>query len=58
MINKLLPCVGKYKIYAILAPLMMLVEVAMEVLLPIVMKNIIDIGINGNNPDYRLKYGL
>ncbi|MFR1566001.1 MAG: ABC transporter ATP-binding protein [Christensenellales bacterium] len=58
MINKLLPCVGKYKIYAILAPLMMLVEVAMEVLLPIVMKNIIDIGINGNNPDYCLKYGL
>lgn len=58
MIKKLLPCVGKYKIYAILAPLMMVVEVAMEVLLPIVMKLIIDNGIQAGDTQYCLKMGL
>ena len=32
MLKRLLPCVGKYKVYAVLAPLMMLIEVTMEVL--------------------------
>lgn len=58
MLKRLLPCVGKYKVYAVLAPLMMLIEVAMEVLLPIVMKNIIDNGIQAQNTDYCLKMGL
>lgn len=58
MLKRLLPCVGKYKVYAVLAPLMMLIEVAMEVLLPIVMKNIIDNGIQAQNTEYCLKMGL
>ncbi len=58
MLKKLLPCVGKYKVYAILAPLTMLIEVAMEVLLPIVMKNIIDNGIQKGDTQYCLNYGL
>ena len=49
MLKKLMPCVGRYKVYAVLAPIMMLIEVAMEVLLPIVMKEIIDNGISAQN---------
>ena len=58
MIGKLMPCVGRYKKYAILAPLTMLVEVAMEVLLPIVMQMIIDNGIQAQNASYCLTWGL
>ncbi len=42
MLKKLLPCLGKYKKYAILAPLMMVIEVTMEVLLPFVSAYLID----------------
>lgn len=47
MIKKLLSCVGKYKIFAILTPVMMVGEVAMEVMIPLVMSEIIDKGIKG-----------
>lgn len=58
MLKKLMPCVGRYKVYAVLAPIMMLIEVAMEVLLPIVMKKIIDNGISAQNTEYCLRMGL
>ncbi len=45
MLKKLLPLLGKYKKYAILAPLMMIIEVTMEVLLPFVSAYLIDEGI-------------
>lgn len=54
----MMPCVGRYKVYAVLAPIMMLIEVAMEVLLPIVMKKIIDNGISAQNTEYCLRMGL
>lgn len=47
MVKKLLRNVGKYKIYAILTPLMMIGEVAMEIFIPTVMAKIIDEGIRG-----------
>ncbi len=47
MFKKLLSNVGKYKIYAILTPLMMMGEVAMEIFIPSVMAKIIDDGIRG-----------
>lgn len=47
MLKKLLSNVGKYKIYAILTPLMMMGEVAMEIFIPSVMAKIIDDGIRG-----------
>lgn len=53
MLKRLLPCLGKYKIYAILAPLTMLIEVTMEVLLPLVMAEIINTGMNVNDPNLR-----
>lgn len=58
MITSLMPCVGKYKKYAILAPLTMLIEVSMEVLLPIVMQMIIDNGIQARDASYCLTWGL
>ena len=58
MITRLMPCVGKYKKYAILAPLTMLIEVTMEVLLPIVMQMIIDNGIQARDASYCLTWGL
>lgn len=58
MITRLMPCVGKYKKYAILAPLTMLIEVTMEVLLPIVMQMIIDNGIQTRDASYCLTWGL
>lgn len=47
MYKKLFSCVGKYKIYAFLTPLMMMGEVAMELFIPTVMAKIIDDGIKG-----------
>ncbi|MBR7143178.1 MAG: ABC transporter ATP-binding protein [Clostridia bacterium] len=47
MIKKILPCVGKYKIHAILAPITVIVEVLLEVMIPLLMANIINKGIHG-----------
>ncbi|MBO5215083.1 MAG: ABC transporter ATP-binding protein [Clostridia bacterium] len=58
MVGKLLPCIGKYKKYAILAPLMMIIEVTMEVLIPIVMANIINEGILKEDLNYCITWGL
>lgn len=48
----------RYKIFTILAPLTMLGEVAMEVIIPIIMANIIDAGISSGNINYVLKTGM
>lgn len=58
MLKKLLSCVGEYKKYAILTPIVMLGEVAMEVLIPFVMALIVDKGINGSDTGYTIKMGL
>lgn len=47
MVKKLAQYVGKFKIYAILTPLMMMGEVAMEIFIPSIMAMIIDDGIKG-----------
>ena len=58
MLKKLLSCVGKYKKYAILTPLVMLGEVLMEVSIPFVMALMVDNGIGKNDTDYTIKMGL
>lgn len=58
MIKKLLPFVKKYKTPAILAPIMVVCEVFMEVLIPLVMARIIDTGIPNKDMDYIVKNGL
>lgn len=49
MLKKLLSYVGRYKKEAILSPVTILGEVAMEVLIPYVMASIIDDGIRKCN---------
>lgn len=48
MIKKLAACIGEYKKYAIITPIVMIGEVLMEILIPLVMASIIDKGIMGN----------
>ncbi|MBQ6901804.1 MAG: ABC transporter ATP-binding protein [Oscillospiraceae bacterium] len=47
MLKKLLGCVGKYKLPAILSPVFISLEVVMEIFIPLLMSKIIDIGIKG-----------
>ena len=47
MIRKLLGCVGKYKLPAILSPIFISCEVIMEIFIPLLMSKIIDVGIKG-----------
>jgi len=58
MLKKLLPCLGKYKKYAILTPLMVIGEVIIEVLIPLVMSKIIDVGIRNRDMEYVIKMGV
>ena len=51
MIKRLARCVREYRKYAILSPLSMVGEVAMEVLIPLVMANLYDYGIVMQNMD-------
>ena len=58
MVKKILSCVGEYKKYAILTPIVMLGEVLMEVLIPRIMKVMVDDGIRGSNIDVTVKMGI
>ncbi|MGN1090392.1 MAG: ABC transporter transmembrane domain-containing protein, partial [Huintestinicola sp.] len=58
MIKKLLSCVGEYKKYAIATPIVMIGEVAMEVLIPLIMAKIVDNGIANSDIGYTVKMGL
>jgi ATP-binding cassette subfamily B protein len=53
----LLRCVGQYKKDALLSPLFMTGEVALEVVIPFLMASLIDIGIDGGQTDYIWKMG-
>lgn len=58
MIKKILSCLGEYTKYAILTPVVMIGEVLMEVLIPLVMAKIVDVGIANGNISYTVKMGL
>lgn len=51
MMKKLMSYVGKYKIYAILSPISIILEVLIEVIIPLLMSVIIDCGISGQPLD-------
>jgi len=55
--KKLWPCLKGYRLYALLTSLFVVVEVVFEVLIPLVMANIIDIGIPSGNISYVLRLG-
>lgn len=57
MMRKLLPYLGKYKIYAILTPIIIIFEVFLEVRIPRVMAKIVDEGIANKDTGYILKMG-
>lgn len=58
MYKKLLSFIGEYKKYAILSPITIIGEVAMEVAIPTIMALIIDKGIKNNDISYVVKMGL
>ncbi len=58
MLKHLLSCLGQYKKYALLAPSVILIEVFMEILMPLVMAKIIDNGIGNGDIAYVTRMGL
>ncbi len=58
MIKRLAKCVREYKLYAILAPIAIILEVVMEVLIPKLMAGLIDKGIAVGDMSYIWKMGL
>ncbi len=57
MLKKLLPCLGEYKKYALLTPVMVIGEVILEIFLPLIMSKIIDVGIRNGDTGYVFKMG-
>lgn len=58
MVRKLLRSVREYKTSSLLAPLFVTCEVILEVIIPMLMANLIDFGIESGNMQYILKMGL
>lgn len=58
MIKKLASYVKEYKKYAILTPIFVILEVVMEVIIPLSMAKIIDVGIQNNDIKYILEIGV
>lgn len=58
MNKTLLRSVREYKKQSILAPLLVILEVLMEVLIPLEMAKIIDVGITNGDMSYILQRGL
>ncbi len=57
MIKKLAPCLKGYGKYAILAPITVIMEVLLEILIPFYMSKIIDVGIANRDVIYIMKTG-
>lgn len=58
MVKRLLKSVKEYKKDSILAPVYVMGEVILEVIIPLLMANLIDYGIDGGNMSYVVKMGL
>ncbi|MBQ4154787.1 MAG: ABC transporter ATP-binding protein [Clostridia bacterium] len=62
MLKRLAKCIREYKLPSIIAPITIMLEVAMEVIIPILMAELIDNGIQGNggagDMPYVLKIGI
>ena len=58
MLKKLAPYIGEFKKEAILSPVCIAIEVIMEVILPMLMAQVIDLGVNVGDMKYVLKMGL
>jgi len=58
MIKKLARCIREYKKDSILAPITVSLEVVMEVIIPLLMANLIDYGIDLGDMSYIVKMGI
>ena len=58
MIKRLLASVREYKTASFLAPLFVVCEVILEVIIPMLMANLIDYGINKSNMPYIIQIGV
>lgn len=58
MLRKLLPYMKKYRLFAVLSPLMMILEVVGDVIVPLLMARIVDVGIADRDMDYVVRMGL
>lgn len=58
MVKKLIAHVKEYKTDAILTPIFMLLEVAMEMIIPLMMASIIDEGVNAGDMNHIYKMGV
>ncbi|MGB4501328.1 MAG: ABC transporter ATP-binding protein [Natronincolaceae bacterium] len=56
--TKLLPYMKKYKIYALLAPIFVILEVLGDIILPYLMSLIVDVGVKNRNTQYIIKTGI
>lgn len=57
MIKKLMGSIREYKKYSVLSPIFVSLEVVMEVIIPLLMAKLIDLGINDGNMKYIAKMG-
>lgn len=57
MIKRLAKCIGEYKVNAILSPVFVMIEVVMDILIPFVMKFLLQDGIEKGNIKLILTYG-
>ena len=57
MLKKLSAYIGKYKLQALLSPILVLLEVVLEVFIPLLMGKIVDVGIPNKDFGYILKMG-
>ncbi len=58
MLKKLLENVGEYKKDSILTPIYVILEVIMEVIIPLLMARIVDVGLANGNINYVVKVGM
>ena len=58
MIKRLSQCIREYKLPSILTPLLVSLEVVMEVLIPFLMGKLIDLGINKGDTGFVVKTGI
>ena len=58
MIKKLSAYIGEYKLQTVLTPVLVMLEVIMDIGIPLIMADLIDQGIEQGNMDVILKYGV
>ena len=56
--KELFGLIKKYKWYAIITPLLVMIELGFSVMIPLILSDLVDNGINKSDPDYIISKGL